>query len=171
MAPQTEVVLPSALSLKNDEETLRSDTLTIVVGCDSESEIENKQLESNSGQCNTNPPSQPSSPSKSPFNRVLSLQSKTLMLILTVLALVIASISLWPSISSTTDGKRATLLAEWEAEKDFLEFCESVRTLPPFTFLISSLMESLSTHGTPRLAAQHRTLHSAHRQGGTALRL
>jgi len=129
MALQTGIL--STHSPDNGEETSDRDTLTIVVYCDSESAIENEHRGLNSNQCSPNPPTQPdtapsSSPSKSSFHRIASYQLKTLMLILTILALVISSVSLWPSVSSANDAKRATLLAQWEAEKDFLEFCESV---------------------------------------------
>ena len=39
---------------------------------------------------------------------------------------VIACVALWSTISATTDGRKAEILAEWTAKKDFLEFCHEV---------------------------------------------
>ncbi|KAK8126839.1 uncharacterized protein PG998_002598 [Apiospora kogelbergensis] len=43
----------------------------------------------------------------------------------TVLALFITAISMWPTISAATDGRKAELIAEWTARKDFFETCET----------------------------------------------
>ncbi|KAM7206111.1 hypothetical protein V8F20_002893 [Naviculisporaceae sp. PSN 640] len=51
--------------------------------------------------------------------------SSLLMVLLAILALVVAAIGLWPSITSYNDSKKSIELAQWEAEKDFLEFCEN----------------------------------------------
>ena len=58
--------------------------------------------------------------------------SQAFMVTLTVVALLIAAIGLWPSISSQSDSKQSIALAQWEAEKDFLEFCENVCLFPLF---------------------------------------
>jgi len=39
---------------------------------------------------------------------------------------VIACVALWSTISATSDGRKAEILAEWTAKKDFLEFCHEV---------------------------------------------
>ncbi|KAK0644600.1 hypothetical protein B0T16DRAFT_199062 [Cercophora newfieldiana] len=38
---------------------------------------------------------------------------------------VIACVALWSTIAATNDGRKAKLLAEWTAKKDFLEFCQT----------------------------------------------
>jgi hypothetical protein len=40
---------------------------------------------------------------------------------------IIACVALWPSLSAMNDSRRALVLAEWTAWKDFLEFCQAVR--------------------------------------------
>ncbi|KAM7186190.1 hypothetical protein V8F33_011956 [Rhypophila sp. PSN 637] len=37
----------------------------------------------------------------------------------------LACLGLWPTITAMRDARKAQLLAEWTAKKDFLEFCES----------------------------------------------
>jgi hypothetical protein len=44
-----------------------------------------------------------------------------------ILTFIIACVTLWPTISGANDSKAATLLAQWTAQKDYYEFCESVR--------------------------------------------
>lgn len=39
---------------------------------------------------------------------------------------VVACVTLWYTISATSDGRKSKILAEWTAKKDFLEFCQSV---------------------------------------------
>ena len=55
-----------------------------------------------------------------------SAASNLVMATLAILALIVAAIGLWPSMSSQNDSKKSMALAQWEAEKDFLEFCENV---------------------------------------------
>ncbi|KAI1333719.1 hypothetical protein F5Y15DRAFT_327278 [Xylariaceae sp. FL0016] len=54
-------------------------------------------------------------------------RTKLLLGIISVLTLLIAAFTLWPTIAAGSDGREARELAEWTAEKDFLESCESVR--------------------------------------------
>jgi hypothetical protein len=56
----------------------------------------------------------------------ISVASHSVMATLAILALIVAAIGLWPSMSSQDDSKKSIALAHWEAEKDFLEFCENV---------------------------------------------
>jgi len=54
------------------------------------------------------------------------LQTKELGLALVAITtLIFTVLALWPSISSLEETDIATQLAEWEAQKDFLEFCSS----------------------------------------------
>jgi len=46
--------------------------------------------------------------------------------IVAVLAFAIGVIGLWPAITAASDSREARALAEWEAEKDFIEACQSV---------------------------------------------
>ncbi|KAK0726626.1 hypothetical protein B0T21DRAFT_37869 [Apiosordaria backusii] len=46
---------------------------------------------------------------------------------LSVTSLLITVLALWQTISTSADAKRSTVLAEWTAKKEFLEFCEAVR--------------------------------------------
>jgi hypothetical protein len=39
---------------------------------------------------------------------------------------IVACVALWSTISATKDGHKATVLAEWTAKKDYLEFCQAV---------------------------------------------
>jgi len=43
-----------------------------------------------------------------------------------VVAFIFSCVELWSTLSSASDAKLATRLAEWTTLKDFLEFCESV---------------------------------------------
>ncbi len=52
--------------------------------------------------------------------------SHNLVIALSVAALLLAAVALWPTMSAQSDSKQAVALAQWEAEKDFLEFCEQV---------------------------------------------
>jgi hypothetical protein len=45
-----------------------------------------------------------------------------------IVGLVVACVTLWPTFSAMQDTRRALLLAEWTARKEFLEFCEAVGT-------------------------------------------
>lgn len=38
----------------------------------------------------------------------------------------IACVALWSTITAANDGRKAEILAEWTAKKDFLEFCQAV---------------------------------------------
>jgi hypothetical protein len=42
-----------------------------------------------------------------------------------IVTLILASISLWPSIMGSQDGHKAMNLAIWTAEKEFNEWCEN----------------------------------------------
>ncbi|KAK4206743.1 hypothetical protein QBC37DRAFT_116412 [Rhypophila decipiens] len=55
------------------------------------------------------------------------IQSKTLLFgkFILVLSFVVTAIALWPTFSGAAESKRANLLAEWTARKDYFEFCES----------------------------------------------
>ena len=46
--------------------------------------------------------------------------------VIAIATLIVTVLALWPSILSWRDTHTATLLAEWTARKDFLEFCSSV---------------------------------------------
>jgi hypothetical protein len=55
-------------------------------------------------------------------------------MLLSVFALVLSAIALWPALVSIHESRRATELAKWTAWKDFYEFCETV-SLDPSTRL------------------------------------
>lgn len=58
------------------------------------------------------------------FTKIKS-QSGLLGKVVVIVSLMVAALALWPTFSGTAEGRRATLLAEWTAKKDFFEFCES----------------------------------------------
>src|SRR5207247_406682 len=39
---------------------------------------------------------------------------------------VLACVALWSTMNATSDGRKAEILAEWTAKKDFMEFCQTV---------------------------------------------
>jgi hypothetical protein len=39
---------------------------------------------------------------------------------------VVACVALWSTVRATSDGRKAEMLAEWTAKKDFIEFCWTV---------------------------------------------
>ncbi|KAK7952787.1 uncharacterized protein PG986_008515 [Apiospora aurea] len=57
---------------------------------------------------------------------VCTAKAELAMKMATILALVITSISMWPSIWAASDGHKAELLAEWTARKGFIQTCEAV---------------------------------------------
>ncbi|KAK3940828.1 hypothetical protein QBC46DRAFT_119122 [Diplogelasinospora grovesii] len=61
------------------------------------------------------------SPCQRTWTRKFSIAIKTTGII----AFLLSCVALWPAITSASDTKRATLLAEWTSMKDFIEFCES----------------------------------------------
>ncbi|KAB5550902.1 hypothetical protein GE09DRAFT_154250 [Coniochaeta sp. 2T2.1] len=42
-----------------------------------------------------------------------------------ITSLMLTALTAWPTVSSAGDTRTATLLAEWTAQKEFLEFCEA----------------------------------------------
>lgn len=50
-----------------------------------------------------------------------------------VIAFLLSCVALWPAVASASDTKMATRLAKWTSLKDFLEFCESVGSIPSFS--------------------------------------
>ena len=49
----------------------------------------------------------------------------------TIIGTFLAGLALWPSFVGVDAARKANLLAQWTARKDFYEFCESVSSLPP----------------------------------------
>ncbi|KAK8009200.1 hypothetical protein PG991_011751 [Apiospora marii] len=49
---------------------------------------------------------------------------ETFVSVVAFAALVMAGVTLWPTITSTNDGRKSEQLAEWTARKDFLSNCE-----------------------------------------------
>jgi len=69
-------------------------------------------------------------PQRSTWRRCCdSSYAQAFMIILTVLTLIVACISLWPCMASDSKSDLANELAKWEAQKDFIEFCENVSCL------------------------------------------
>ncbi|RYP77341.1 hypothetical protein DL771_001136 [Monosporascus sp. 5C6A] len=65
-------------------------------------------------------------------NRILAVfkepkerKSEVMTKALAIIGIIAACFALWPTFSSAKDGRKATLIAEWTAKKDFLEFCRS----------------------------------------------
>lgn len=57
----------------------------------------------------------------------LARRKELMFAITSLLALAVGVFALWPAISSASDSREARKLAQWEAEKDFIETCQSVR--------------------------------------------
>ena len=53
----------------------------------------------------------------------------------TILGLLFAALAIWPSYASANDGRKAELIAEWTARKDFIEACEAVSTFEHFSHI------------------------------------
>ncbi|RYP23569.1 hypothetical protein DL765_001083 [Monosporascus sp. GIB2] len=60
------------------------------------------------------------------FNKLKERKSEVMTKTLAIIAIIVACFALWPTFSSAKDGRKATLIAEWTAKKDFLEFCQSI---------------------------------------------
>lgn len=58
--------------------------------------------------------------------RIIGVASKAALLV----SLVLTALMAWPTISSANDTRMATLLAEWTSQKEYLEFCEAVCSIP-----------------------------------------
>jgi len=63
----------------------------------------------------------------------------------------IACVALWSTITATNDGRKAEILAEWTAKKDFLEFCQAVSnkvtlnsSVTPYPSKVKYLMDCFS---------------------------
>jgi hypothetical protein len=56
----------------------------------------------------------------------LNRHKNLIIQIVAVLTFAIGVIGLWPAITSASDSREARALAEWEAEKDFIEACQTV---------------------------------------------
>ncbi|CAJ2503292.1 Uu.00g106860.m01.CDS01 [Anthostomella pinea] len=81
------------------------------------------------------PPTQPPINAETAFSAVYQAARKfgkeraeLIIRVIAVLAFFIAVVTLWPTIAAAYDGREARLMAEWEAHKDFIEFCETVRS-------------------------------------------
>ncbi|KAM7195245.1 hypothetical protein V8F20_007621 [Naviculisporaceae sp. PSN 640] len=107
---------------------------SIDTGSDSEAGQGNNELPT----CNTvhpQHPKQPTSTSNSLFyifgdsidNIYYRIRLKSALVgkIVASVSVVIAGLTLWTTLAAIVDTKRAILLAEWTAKKDFFEFCES----------------------------------------------
>nr|CEG03288.1 unnamed protein product [Fusarium pseudograminearum CS5834] len=58
---------------------------------------------------------------KGPWKSKVDLVGKVIVL----LALVVSVLALWPAFAGASDGKRANILTQWTARKDYFEFCET----------------------------------------------
>jgi hypothetical protein len=64
-------------------------------------------------------------------------------------SLVLTAVMAWPAVTSSSDTRLATLLAEWTSKKEYFEFCESVSvavqsTCPGFAACLEQCPTSLS---------------------------
>ncbi|KAH8909143.1 hypothetical protein BR93DRAFT_532893 [Coniochaeta sp. PMI_546] len=55
------------------------------------------------------------------WSRIFGVVSK----VAAITSLVLTALMAWPAITSSADTRRATKLAEWTSQKDYLEFCEA----------------------------------------------
>ncbi|RYP48351.1 hypothetical protein DL769_011210 [Monosporascus sp. CRB-8-3] len=60
------------------------------------------------------------------FDKLKERRSEVMTKALAIIGIIVACFALWPTFSSAKDGRKATLIAEWTAKKDFLEFCQSI---------------------------------------------